>query len=206
MKVLPALKVSLLALLIMVGGAVSPARAQEVVINGGFDDDNDNFVGWTHSGDLNGFDSVGNNPLFSVSAPNHANLGSSPDLGSLSQTLNTVMGATYTLSFWLRNDGAANPNANPDPILNQFEVKWDGLTELSLVNAPVFNYTHYTFSVLATSTLTLLEFNYRNDADYFRLDSVSVTQAVPEPHTFLLGALGIGMLGLAQYRKSRRRL
>jgi hypothetical protein len=194
-------RIPLCLLAALVGGFVSQARAAELVVNGGFDDDNTNFVGWTHGGDTNGFDSVGNDPLFSVSPPNHANLGSSPDLGSLSQTLSTVTGQSYSFSFWLRNDGGADTGSG---ILNSFTAIWNGTPVLSLTNSAEFNYTQFTYIVQATSSSTVIEFDYRNDAEFFRLDSVSVQQ-VPEPSTALLGVLGFGLFGLRQYQKLRRR-
>lgn len=198
MKMSYPIRISFCVLAVVVGGSISQARAAELVVNGGFDDDNTNFIGWTHTGDANGFDSVGTDPLFSVSLPNHANLGSSPDLGSLSQTLTTVNGQSYTLSFWLRNDGGADVG---NSILNSFEAKWNGAAVLSLTNSAVFNYTQFTYTVTATSSSTSLEFNYRNDADYFRLDSVSVQQ-VPEPSVIYLAIPALAMFGLIRYRRS----
>src|SRR5450432_1894829 len=142
--------------------AGSAARAQEVVVNGGFE--TGTFSSWTAT-DSSGFTNVGSDPLFAHSGTFHANLGASPNVGTLTQTLATTPGQTYTLSFWLANDGAAGGGE-----VNQFDALWNGTPVLTQTNVAVSLYTHYTFSLLAPTASTTLEFDYRNDDDFFRLD------------------------------------
>jgi hypothetical protein len=97
----------------------------------------------------------------------------------------------YTLSFWLANDGAAP---------NQFDVFWNGASVLNLVDQPVSLYTQFTLSVTASGASTPLEFRYRNDDDFFRLDDVSATAAVPEPSIAWLALTGLPLLALARRR------
>jgi hypothetical protein len=93
----------------------------------------------------------------------------------LSQTLTTVPGQVYLLSFWLVNPGIF---ANP-PIPNQFMAVWNGNTLFNQANMAAFSYTNLHFVVSATGTSTTLEFGARNDNDYFGLDDVSVTPLPP---------------------------
>jgi hypothetical protein len=138
---------------------------------------------------------VGSDPAFAHSGTYHANLGAEGVLGSLSQTLSTTPGGTYTLSFWLANDSGVGPN--------EFDVLWDGAaTPISLTAQPVFDYTEFTLSVVATGASTSLEFRYQNDDDFFRLDDVSV---VPEPSVTWLVLPSIGILCLVHYRGAKRR-
>ena len=109
--------------------------------------------------------------------------------GTLSQTLTTVAGAQYTVSFWFASVGD-NPS--------DFSASWDGTVLLSLTNPNTgANWTQFTFQVTGTGSDTL-QFAFRDDPAYLALDNVSVTensgQSVPEPSSFLL--LGTGVLGL----------
>ncbi len=142
-----------------------------LVANPGFE--TGDFTGWTVN-DPSMFTGVGSNPTFAQEGNHYAYLGANPDVGSLSQNLSTVVGASYNLSFWLANDFTAGL----DPT-NSFEVFWNGVSILTLTNAPVFDYTQFNFTnLVATGASTTLEFRYRHGNDFFRLDDVSVQ--VPE--------------------------
>ena len=180
----------------------SQLNAQNLVADPGFEDSTDNPTGgnpfsaaWTLS-EPNGFSVVGGNPALAQSGTNYANL--APDIGatgSLSQALSTTPGLLYTLTFYLANNTDGGPNA--------FEVLWNGASVLSLSNVPDLNYTLFTVGNLAaTGSSTTLEFRYRNDDDFFRLDSVSV---VPEPSTISFAVLGIGLFGAISYRRAKLR-
>jgi hypothetical protein len=102
-------------------------------------------------------------------------LGENGGLAYLSQTLTTVPGQAYLLSFWL-----ANPGKFATPLPNQFTVAWNGTTIFDQANMGVFSYTNMQFVVAATNWSTALVFGVRNDPDYFGLDDVSVTP-IPTP-------------------------
>jgi hypothetical protein len=86
--------------------------------------------------------------------------------GTLSQTIATTAGQTYTLSFWLQNEASET---------NDFTATWNGQALLSLTNAAQSGYTQYTYSVAATGSASTLEFSARNDPSQWDLDNVSLT-------------------------------
>ena len=63
--------------------------------------------------------------------------------GFLSQTLTTVVGQSYNVSFWLALD-TGTPN--------DFSCTFAGGSVLSLVNAAGFGYTQFSANITATST------------------------------------------------------
>jgi hypothetical protein len=148
--------------------------------------------------DPSNFTMLGNDPAFAHSGTWYANLGGEMTVATLSQTFNTTPGTTYTLSFWLAHDVTTAPS-------NQFSVFWNGtvIAGSTLMNVGSFGYTNFTFTGLAApSSTSTLQFRYTDNDDFFRLDSVSV---VPEPSTYAFLLSGVGLLGLAQYRRSKAR-
>ena len=104
-------------------------------------------------------------------------LGDSPQIGTISQTLNTFPGQGYLLSFWL-----ANPTSGS---VQQFFVNWNTNSPVTnriyyLTNPPVLPWTNITFVVSATGTNTTLQFGARNDPNGFGLDDVTVIP-IPAP-------------------------
>ena len=185
--------------------AVSQLNAQNLVNDPGFEASADNPVGgnafspaWTVV-DASGFSNVGGNAAFAHSGNNYANLGASPNTGSLSQMLTTTAGTLYTLSFWLANDD--------DSPINLFEAYFGGSLLFSTTSPPFGTsgaYQLITANVFATSASSLLEFRYRHDGDFWRLDDITVA-AAPE------GGAGLWLLiplfgGLCLiYRRSLQR-
>jgi hypothetical protein len=188
-----------LCIAVLLCSAVWSANAVNIVNNPGFE--TGNFSGWTLN-DPSGFSNVGSDPLFAHSGNFHANLGAVGLTGSLSQSLTTVAGTSYTLSFWLANDSSTPPNA--------FQAFFGGAQVFAIANSAVFGYTQFTIAgLVATGTSTSLEFRYRHDADFFRLDDVSVDASpVPEAlSTIWLALPAFGALGLVQFsRRSRKSL
>lgn len=176
-------------------------------MNGGFE--TGNFNGWTVN-DPSPFAPpsltyVGSNPAFAHSGTHQAYLGSDPGIvATLTQAVTTTSGSTYDLSFWLASDMTIAVN-------NALDVFWNGAVIMSVTNlAPtgggnIGQYLNYTFTNLpaASGASTDLQFRFRNDDDYFRLDDVSVTAAVPEPSTVSFAIFGIALLGAGMYRRAR---
>lgn len=119
-------------------------------------------------------------------------------VSSLSQTLNTQAGHTYSLSFWLANDNPANTNTET------FAVSWNGTPVFSLPSPqPTFGYTQQVIvNLTATSSTTVLKFSAQHDPAQWFLDNVSVSET-PEPATGAVMGLALVALGLAR-RKARK--
>jgi len=159
-----------------------------IVQNGGFEAGD--FSDWTLAG-------FGGNPLTSFSDGvvdansfgNAKNIGGEfvhsgvfgaalgdTNIATLSQTLPTVPGRKYLLSFWLDN-----PQSGPG---QQFLVNWNanrtGSNQIYYVtNPPVMPWRKLTFVVTAADTNTVLQFGAENDPFGFGLDDVSVVAVFP---------------------------
>jgi hypothetical protein len=157
----------------------------ELVTNGGFE--TGDFTGWTQFGNTS---LTGVNGAAARTGSFGAFFGP-PTPGGIFQTLPTVAGQTYDVSFFIRETG-------PPP--NTFEFNWDGgPDEWSNVNInPGFATLH--FQLPASSNATDLRFTFSGSADsLWNLDDVSVTAAVPGPASLAL--LGLGLVALAATRR-----
>ena len=150
-----------------------------LVGNAGFE--TGDFTHWTFTGDANANfpDSIdaaqwqGQSTLSGIDDSKfvHAGiygafLGEATSLGSLAQTLPTVAGQRYLLSFWLANPARGTPN--------EFRAVWNGSPVFDQVNLVPFAWTNLHYVVTATATSTLLQFDFRNDLKGFGLDDISV--------------------------------
>jgi len=116
---------------------------------------------------------------------------------SISQTLTTVAGTTYTLTFF------SNPGGHPGipSIPTELDVYWGGTLIGDLYDQPT-GWTEESYTVTATGTSTALSFTGRDDQSFILLTDVSVTpqdQTVPEPLSLTL--IGSGLLGLGGVRR-----
>jgi hypothetical protein len=105
-------------------------------------------------------------------------------VATLAQTVPTVPGQGYLLSFWLDNAASGT--------VQKFFVNWNTNssstnTIYNLLNPPVMAWTNLQFVVTATSTNAVLQFGAENDPNYFGLDDVSVTP-IPVPMLTTTGA------------------
>ena len=150
-----------------------PPSGSNLVANGNFA--TDSFSGWTLGGNYTS-SYFGPEIFIDTDAEGGstyaAGMGSVGSDGTLSQTIATTAGQTYTLSFWLQNEASGT---------NDFSAIWNGQTLLSLSNAAQSGYTEYTYTVTATGSTTTLEFSAANGPSQWDLDNISLTANSTSP-------------------------
>ena len=93
------------------------------------------------------------------------------NLASLSQTIPTVPGQSYLLSFWLVNP----QNGSGQQLLVNWNTNSTTTNQIYFINNPgILAWNNHTFVVRATDTNATLQFRAENLPDGFGLDDVSV--------------------------------
>jgi len=196
------LKVALVAAMLSAGYAQA---STELVVNGNFE----SFTG----GAFTGYETVGNGQTTitgwnvsdtSVDLINNGQYGAingtsidmlgTPGPGAISQTLNTVAGKSYTLSF----DLSRNPGDSSALFVS---LNGGNATEYTGTTTA----TPYSMNFIATSNSTVLKFESAATVAYSGavIDNVSVMAAVPEPETYGMLLAGLGLIGfMARRRKA----
>jgi hypothetical protein len=154
--------------------SLNAVLAVNILQNGGFESGNLN--GWTQSGA--GGAGVTTSSTYVHTGNYGVYAGPGGSLGYLSQTIPTVAGQSYLLSFWLYSPGGAP---------NEFLVAWNGNALFDQTNIPTIGWTNMQFIVTATGVSTGLEFGFRNDPGYFGLDDIGFG-AISAPPLRLSGA------------------
>jgi len=156
----------------------SSVLAQNLVLNGGFE--TGDFSNWTQARDTD-FTEV----LSSASDPDapspegayHARFGPL-DNGDIFQNFGTSVGTIYRVSYFLYTGTSSSTRRT-------FEARVGTpgslITLETLTNPAIFaGYVQRSFTFTATSTTSRIRFTFQNDPDYWRLDDVFITRAVPE--------------------------
>lgn len=131
--------------------------------------------------------------------------------GYLSQTVATVVGASYSIDFWLLSSEQFDPSPHSGVfLLNEFNVGWGGTQLFDLIDFNPFlgpdNFVHYAISVTATSTSTELKIGGFHNISAYVVDDlvvrmVDMPAAVPEPSSTAL--VGGALLGWSVARRRR---
>jgi len=207
------LNTAIVATALLLASGVSKA---ELIVNGGFEADSIGSSPWTYLSSVTGWTSSGTFEIQKgvdaggLSGFNSAYEGTqylelnSTGLTTVSQLLNTTIGETYTLSFAF----SGRPDT-PSTLKSVIEVYWDGAKLGKVTANPTSGWIEITFEdIVATSTSTLLSFKSLGPvaaSSYGSyLDAVSVVAAVPEPSTYGMLALGLGVIGFVGSRKKKQ--
>lgn len=119
--------------------------------------------------------------------------------GGITTTVNTIVGTTYMLSYWLGTDGAFNQSNGGVAAV----VSITGAGPLTASSTQSFNansweqFTRTFTAVSATTSITILGIA---GADYIGLDEVSVS-VVPEPMGIALALAGMGIVGVGMGKR-----
>lgn len=177
------------ALVALAAGA-SSAHAQ-MVVNGGFE--TGDFSGWSETaalGSVYGVDSAGPHV-----GDYSAYFGASSPSASIWQTLATLAGQAYTISFYFDRSAATTGGS--------FSASLDGV-QFFADPGDTFAFAPVNVQVVALSSNAVLRFTADNPTDFYTLDNVSVA-VVPEPASALLWLVGlVGLAGISRATTSRR--
>jgi hypothetical protein len=196
------------------------AAASSIVQNGGF---TSGFLDWTVDTcsvgcSYPGWSVVtGSNPPSGSGTTDAASTGctfsgcSNPTTGdTISQTLTTVAGQAYTLTFYYDPGSHAG---GVEGMTTELGVYWSGTSVDTITGAAVGTWNEYTVTGLtASSVSTALEFTGQAAESYLYLTDISVTPEadppadppVPEPASLTLfggGLLGMGAIGIVRRRR-----
>jgi len=204
----------------VIGGALlvfaSMASHAELVTNGGFEADSIGSSSWSYLSTITGWSSTGTfeiqkgSDVGGLSEFNTAYEGTqylelnSTGLTTVSQSLATTIGEAYSLSF-----AFSGRSDTPSGLSSKIEVYWGGDKVATLSAKPTSSWIEITLDdLIATSASTLLSFKSVAPSGSYGsyLDGVSVVAAVPEPATYGMLAVGLGIVGWVGSRRKQRAL
>ncbi|MDP3855070.1 choice-of-anchor C family PEP-CTERM protein [Phenylobacterium sp.] len=164
--------------------------------------DNTSITGWTVGGA--GVDYIGS---YWIAADGDRSIDlSALSGGSVSQTISTIAGVTYTVSFAL----AGNPDGPDEGKIAVTSVS-GSLPQIDIFSVTAAN-THanmgwqtYTYTFKAFDSTSELTFASATNTPYGpALDNVTISSAIPEPATWAMMIIGFGAVG-GVARSARRK-
>ncbi len=122
----------------------------------------------------------------------------------ISQTLTTVIGKTYDISFWFSDrTGVAGSSEGWALSAGSYSA---GIPGGGFNTSGGNQWQHFTGSFIATSTSTTFSLWGTGTSDSYgtSIDGISVTAAVPEPATLGLFAAGLAVVGMSARRRKQQ--
>ena len=142
--------------------------SSQLLQNGGFE--TADFSGWTQSGNSQ-YCNVTGSASYVHSGASGAEMGPAGSLGYITQTIPTLAGQPYLLSFWLENIKGGT--------VSEFKAVWNGSVLVDSFNAPAHSWAQSQFIVTGVDGTSTLQFGFRNDPAYFGFDDVSLVPVAP---------------------------
>ena len=171
------------------------AQAQNLVTNGDFES---GFTGWSKSAV-----SLANQDFVSIESndtgSNHFYSGGTiGETSFLTQSINTTLGTYYDINFTLRG-ALLSPVAT-----NHALVTLNNVAVFDLSNFDLGLFTPQSVRVQGLGGLTSFSLGAESNDSFVHFDNVSVSvSAVPEPQTYAMMLLGLGLIGYAMRRRQQ---
>jgi hypothetical protein len=145
-------------------------EAQNLLANPGFEAGN--FSGWTLSGST-AFEGVSSTFATAPYTGSYsAFFGAVGGYNIISQTINTVAGDTYNLSFAMDNSGGAYSEAF---------VNWGSAQVWDIQPTGTFGWNQFGLVLTATGSSTTVSFGFEQVPSYFNLDNTSLVDLTANP-------------------------